>query len=86
MTLANTTFKAKRSAVVHRKGFWKAFESLPHKEMRPVKDELREQLGWSISNFQYKKRGESPIREDEAVLIESIFAGFGLDAWTGEKI
>lgn len=86
MTSTNTAIRVKRTPVVHRNGFRKAFESLPHNEMRSVRDEMREQLGWSISNFQYKKRGESPIWENEAILIENIFQGFGIDAWTGEKI
>jgi hypothetical protein len=76
----------KLSPKVHRNGFQKAFESLPYKDMRPVKKTLMDELGWAISTFQYKKRGDTPIRENEIPVIESIFQGVGLDAWTGRKI
>lgn len=82
----NTVLKVKRRPKVSQRGFYKAFETLPHKSMSPVRIELMNSLGWSISCFYYKMRGDTSIRENEAPVIESIFQGFGIDAWTGEKI
>lgn len=82
----NTKVTVRRSPIVHSDGFAKAFYNLPHHELNAVKDELMDSLGWSIASFYYKKRGFAPIRENEIPVIESIFSGFGIDAWTGNKI
>ena len=84
--LTNTILRVKKSTRVGIKPFQKAFESLPGNQMRPIKVALMDQLGWSITTFQNKKRGDTPIYENEVPVIETIFEGFGLDAWTGEKI
>lgn len=82
----NTAFMVKRSPIVHNDGFQQAFYNLPHHELNSVKDELMDSLGWSIASFYYKKRGVAPIRENEIPVIESIFSGFGIEAWTGNKL
>jgi hypothetical protein len=82
----NTVLTAKRSPKVHSDGFEKAFSSLPYGAISPVRITLMENIGWSIATFYYKKRGVSPIRQDEVSVVEAIFEGFGINAWTGEKI
>lgn len=81
-----TLLTVKRSPRVHKDGFEQAFYNLPHHELNAVKDALMDSLGWSIASFYYKKRGVAPIRENEIPVIESIFSGFGINAWTGNKI
>ena len=86
MTQTNTDKTVKINSKAHYKGFEKAFGALPHDHISGVRKELMGNLGWSISLFYYKKRGDTPIRENEVPIIESVFEGFGLNAWTGEKI
>jgi hypothetical protein len=86
MELTNTILRVKQSPIIGLKPFQKAFEKLPGNEKRPVKLTLMQELGWAVSTFDYKKRGDTPIRENEIPVIEAIFQGFGINAWTGERI
>lgn len=80
-TINNTLKTVKRSPKVHKNGFEKAFEALPYSATKSVRLELMGSLSWSISGFYGKKRGDTPIRENEIPVIETVFAGYGIDAW-----
>jgi len=84
--ITNTQIRGYLSPKIGLKPFQKAFEKLPYNQMRSVKMTLMQELCWSISTFQYKKRGDTPIRENEITVIENIFEGYGIQAWTGERI
>jgi hypothetical protein len=84
MELTNTPLTVKRSPTVHRIGFEKAFNRLPHKEIRAVRKELMDELGWSIANFYYKKNGDTPVRENEIPVIEGIFKRYDIRVWAGQ--
>lgn len=82
----NPLFTVKRSPKVHKNGFQKAFEVLPYNAAKSVRLELMARLNWSISGFYGKKRGDTPIRENEVTVIEDIFSSFGIDSGTGKKL
>ena len=85
--LTNTIFKVKKSPVVEKKSFIKAWLEIPYDEIRrQIRDELMDTLGWAISTFNYKKNGNTPLRENEIPVIQEIFNRFGLNPWTGERI
>lgn len=65
-------------------GFEDAFNCLPKNQIMPIRMELMKELGWSISMFYYKKRGDTPIWEHEVPLIESVFGRFNIDVCTGQ--
>lgn len=67
-------------------GFEEAFCCLPSNQIMSVRQELMKKLGWSISIFYYKKRGDTPIWENEASVIESALSKFNIDARTGKPI
>lgn len=82
----NTKIKVSRANSLKNTGFRKAFEALPYREMIPIREEMMRSLGWSLSSFYIKKRGDTPIYENEVPIIEEIFRRHGLNAFTGEKI
>jgi hypothetical protein len=65
--------------------FEEAFDSLPNKKIMAVRQELMRELGWSVSVFYYKKRGDTPIWESEVPVIEEIFRRFNINAWNGQS-
>lgn len=67
-------------------GFEEAFNSLPRNQIKPIRQELMRTLGWSVSIFYYKKRGDTSIWEHEVPVIDAIFCRFKIDARTGEPI
>lgn len=74
MTQQNTTNRVKSDL----DGFENAFQSLPHNKLIYVRKELMDRLGWSISVFYYKKRGDTPIWEHEIAVINEIFSRYGI--------
>jgi len=74
METQNTT-KRVRSGL---KGFVNSYASLPHSDIYMVRRELMERLEWSMSVFGYKKRGDTPIWEHEADVIQEIFSRYGI--------
>lgn len=69
----------------HR-GFREAFESLPSNKIMEVREHLMNRLGWSLSIFYYKKRGDTPIWEHEEPVIEEVFSPFNLHPWIDSQI
>jgi hypothetical protein len=88
METVNTHKALKLSRIVNYNGFQKAWNSLPNDPIivLNVRRELLKRLHWSRSSFTIKRSGESPLRENEIPVIQEIFARYGLNAWTGEKI
>jgi hypothetical protein len=86
MEIANNVKRGKLSPKVNWNGFNDAFNNLPHKYILIVRRELQKKLGWSPRTFSYKRSGEYPLRENEVPVIQEIFARFGLNSWTGERI
>jgi hypothetical protein len=86
METDNLVKKDKRGARVNYAGFEAAYANLPYKHLRNVRRELQKRLQWCPSTFHNKKRGDSPLRENEITIIKEIFERFGIDAWTGEKL
>lgn len=82
MNRQNTTNRVK----VRMRGFSKAFDSLPKNRIKSVREELMGRLKWSLSVFYYKKRGDTPLWEREALVIEEIFKRFGLGEWSDKQI
>jgi len=78
--------KTKRSPVVTYCGFRDAFDNLPSRHRLTIRRECQKRMPWSPSSFYYKLNGETPIRENEAEILVEIFARFGLNPWSGEKI
>jgi len=74
MTQQNTINRVKSTLA----GFEHSYLSLPHNQLIPVRKELMARLGWSISVFYYKKRGDTPIWEHEVEIINEIFNRFGI--------
>lgn len=66
--------------------FSEGYYALPIGKVKDVKYRLMSELGWSISTFHYKRRGETPIKEAEQLFIEELFAEYGIDAWTGKNL
>lgn len=69
-----------------RRGFEEAFNCIPRNKILYVRKEIMTRLNWSVSVFYYKKRGDTPIWENEVPVIEQIFSMFRIDPWTGETI
>ena len=67
-------------------GFQEAFENLKYRDRVPVRKKLMESLGWAVSTFYIKKNGDTPIKDSEIPVIESVFKKYGIDAWTGKFI
>ena len=60
------------------KGFENAYKSLPYSDIHFVRKQLMERLGWSMSIFGYKKRGDTPIWEHEADVLHEVFSRYGI--------
>ena len=67
-------------------GFSKAFGKLDEKEKEAFITEAMEQTNWSLTTFYNRCNGRYPCRYLEISVIEAIFEGFELDAWTGKRI
>jgi hypothetical protein len=67
-------------------GFEMAFNSLPRNQIKAVRQEIMKELGWSVSLFYYKKRGETAIWIHEVPHIETIFCRFNINPYTGQPI
>ena len=91
--MENTVIRVKKSAIAKSRktdkeysGFSVAYDNLPFRFRSPVKDQIVRETGWSPANFHYKRRGDSPLREDEIPVIERAFAEAGIDWLTGKPI
>lgn len=63
------------------------WDMVPHSLMNEVKDKLMIVCGWGTNaTFHNKRRGSTPITIAERNAIESIFAEYGIDAWTGQRV
>lgn len=60
-------------------GFSEAFYCLPHNKMSEVKIAICKDMGWCESTFNSKRNGTRKLTNPERVLLESIFAGFGIE-------
>ncbi|HEX2968824.1 MAG TPA: hypothetical protein VHO46_06930 [Bacteroidales bacterium] len=66
-------------------GFEEAFRSIPKNRILKVRKEIMTRLNWSISLFYYKKRGDTPIWENEVPFLEEIFSEYGINPWKIEE-
>ena len=67
-------------------GFKVASGKVPKEAYESIRREIIKRLGISPASYNYKRIGESPLRESEVPVIQEIFARFGLNAFTGERI
>jgi len=87
MTLTNSVIKVKKAPrAIGYRGFAEAWVSLARKDMIPLRRELMDQLGWSLRTFEYRKNGLIQLRENEVSVVESVFAAYGIDSWSGNRI
>lgn len=86
MEITNTLKKAKWSPVANYNGFEEAFNNLQYKHTFYVRREIIKRLKWSPRTYNYKRLGETPLRENEIPVIQEIFERYGINPWTGEKL
>lgn len=67
-------------------GFRRAYYSLPHNMIREARKEICRLCYWNESSFSVKLSGSHYFRVYEIEAIEKFFAGYNLNAWTGEPI
>ena len=84
MEITNTQKGGKLSR--NYSGFKVASGKVPKEAYESIRREIIKRLGISPASYNYKRVGESPLRENEVPVIQEIFARFGLDAFTGERI
>ena len=76
----------KLSPIVNYNGFEAASDNVPKKAYENIRREIIKRLGISPASYNYKRKGESPLRENEVPVIQEIFSRFSLNAWNGERI
>jgi len=84
MELSDTKKRGKISR--NYSGFKVASGKVPKEAYESIRREIIKRLGISPASYNYKRIGESPLRENEVPVIQEIFARFGLNAFTGERI
>lgn len=68
------------------KGFSDAWRSLPMKHAITIRNELLFKNGWTPQLWNHKITGARKPTLVEVTNIESVFATFGVNPWTGKKI
>jgi hypothetical protein len=66
--------------------FTEGFEALSAKNQKKVKVALMQKCEWSNMTFYNKLRGIYRVKFPESRVIEDVFSGFGVNAWTGQRI
>lgn len=66
--------------------FKSAFDELNASNQRAVKRQLKVLTGWSEPTFYSKIKSRTRLTILEQNVIRDVFATYGLDAWTGEKL
>ena len=66
--------------------FSEGFEALNAKNQRKVKEQIIHRCEWSNGTFYNKLRGVYRVKWPEGRIIEEIFKGLGVNAWTGQRI
>jgi len=60
------------------KGFKDAFYSLPHNQMKAVRDTICEETGWEVATFRSKCNGNRNLKPLEVSYLRTIFESFGI--------
>jgi len=84
MELSDTKKRGKISR--NYSGFKVASGKVPKEAYESIRREIIKRLGISPASYNYKRIGESPLRESEVPVIQEIFSRYHIDAFTGEKI
>ena len=58
------------------KDFQELFELVPKGKTYEFRRELMLRLNWSVANFYFKRRGDTPIWEGEATVIREVLAKY----------
>lgn len=66
--------------------FLKGWGAIPANAHKPVMSTLTDELGWSTATFYNKLNGQTTMSKNEITFINSVFAGYGIEAATGEWI
>jgi len=89
MGIINNQKRVKKlSPIVNYNGFQEAWNNLPNRPalLLSIRREFQKRLGWSKSSFNYKRTGESPLRENEIPVIKEVFNRYNINPWNGERI
>jgi len=67
-------------------GFLSAFKKLPYGVVHGVRKKIMRDCAWSYQLFTLKMKGKSTFTGLEKKYIEELFATYGINAWSGEKL
>ncbi|NLH53714.1 MAG: hypothetical protein GX459_12810 [Bacteroidales bacterium] len=67
-------------------GFLSAFQKLPYGVVHRVRRKIMSDCSWSYQHFVLKMKGKSTFTGLEKKYLEDLFATYGINAWSGEKL